>query len=144
MNQYGNNVMKNVTIQRLRLLKTIQANRAKHVADYDEAIGVYRYLLVERLKENSRILRRNIIASKEALAAETIAKLEDLEPIPKMPVNYLDAYDKAIAMLEFSCEEEIVLESVVFNQLVLDEWSWKSHFDDTIMLYKTAAVGMAR
>jgi hypothetical protein len=40
-------------------------------------------------------------------------------------------------MLELSVEDTIELEEDVFNQLVLDEWTWKNAFVASNSLYKT-------
>ena len=40
-------------------------------------------------------------------------------------------------MLELSVETEITLEADVFNQLVLDEWTWKNNFAMMASTYKS-------
>ena len=40
-------------------------------------------------------------------------------------------------MLELSVEDTIELEDDIFNQLVLDEWTWKHQFVASASLYKS-------
>jgi hypothetical protein len=72
-----------------------------------------------------------------------VAKTGDLEKfkrirqMPPVPVSYEDSYKRAIRMLELSVDDIIEVEEDVFNQLVLDEWSWKRSFTANSTMYKS-------
>lgn len=137
--------MRTVNINRDKLLATVRENLTKHVNEYNEAVTQYRSHLVTVLQENSKIHQKNIRTAKAGLAdGQTINQydLASMKTLPPMPTSYEDAYNKAIKMLEFSADEVIELTSDVFNQLVLDEWSWKGQFETTNAFYKS--VGAAR
>ena len=140
--------MKTVNIDRQKLLTTVRENLQKHVNDYNESVVLYRQLLLQVLQENSTRHRRNIIAAKSALEKGVTLESGDLtqmKHLPPMPTSYEEAYNKAIKMLEFSADDVIELTSDVFNQLVLDEWSWKHQFETTTAFYKSVgAVGSVR
>lgn len=117
--------MNNVKMDRLELLKIVKENAVKHVADYDEAVADYKVAVVKVAKANLKI-----------------ANTGDLEKfnfqrMPAAPVNYADNYSRAIRMLELSVESIIDVEEHIFNQLVLDEWSWKQGFVAQSALYKS-------
>ncbi len=148
MRHEGSNMMKTVNVLREKLIQTVTENRTKHIADYQDALVVYRQLLADTLKQNSATYARNARLAKEAVSTGTtleFTELKSLKSIPVMPVSYESAYDKALAMLTFSADEVIELDSTVFNQLVLDEWQWKHQFETTTAFYKSVgAVGSVR
>lgn len=132
--------MRTVNINRDKLLATVRENLTKHVNEYNEAVTQYRSHLVTVLQENSKIHQKNIRTAKAGLAdGQNINQydLASMKTLPPMPTSYEDAYTKAIKMLEFSADEVIELTSDVFNQLVLDEWSWKGQFETTNAFYKS-------
>ncbi len=65
---------------------------------------------------------------------DSIAKVKNL---PAVPNSYEQSYTRAIRMLELSIEDIIELDDTTFNQLVLDEWGWKSNFQLSGSLYKS-------
>ena len=139
--------MRTVNINRDKLLATVRENLTKHVSEYNDAVTQYRSHLVTVLQQNSKIHQKNIRDAKAALeAGESLeqSNLQRLNSLPPMPTSYEDAYTKAIKMLEFSADDVIELTSDVFNQLVLDEWSWKGQFETTTAFYKSVGSVGAR
>lgn len=118
--------MNAVKINRLELLGIVRENATKHVATYEEAVEDYKKAVL-------KIATDNLV----------LAQSSDLEKFTKIknnispPVNYATSYTRAIRMLELSVEEVIEVEEDVFNQLVLDEWTWKNNFVATSAMYKT-------
>lgn len=117
--------MNSVKIERVKLLDIVRENKEKHISQFDESVKDF------------------IAAAKVIVAVNTLlVKSGDLNEIvkfstlPPKPVSYENSYTRAIRMLELSCEDVIEIEEDVFNQLVLDEWSWKSNFSMNSTLYK--------
>ena len=119
------NVMHSVKMNRLELLQIVKDNAIKHVADYDEAVVDYKAAVIKVAKANLKI------ANTGELSKFNFVKM------PSAPVNYADNYSRAIRMLELSVDNVIELEDHIFNQLVLDEWSWKQGFVAQSALYKS-------
>ena len=57
-----------------------------------------------------------------------------MEKLPK-PRTYAKEYETAIAMLEWTVDDVIELDSSQFQNFVLDDWSWKKQFSDSNTLY---------
>lgn len=125
--------MRSVKINKEELLGIVRANAEKHEADYKEAVEGWKVALVEVTKQNARLAKQ----IEEGKVTDLNAKFKS---IPSTPSNYSSAYARAIRMLELSVEVVIDLEQEIFNQLVLDEWSWKHSFEAVTSMYKTGAV----
>ena len=119
--------MRSVKVKRTDLLAAVLTNLAKHIGEYDEAVEDYKAVAIKVAKENLKLANSGDLT--------TIAKVR---PMPAPPVSYEAEYNRAVKMLQMSVEEEIELEDDVFNQLVMDEWSWKRAFSVSNMAYKSA------
>ncbi len=71
------------------------------------------------------------------ITASDLEKIEKIRSLPPKPVSYADEYTRAIRMLELSVEDIIEIQDSVFDQLVLDEWHWKTSFVASTALYKS-------
>lgn len=114
-----------VTVDRERLLATLKENLKTHVVEYDEAVIAYR-------EEASKALRRR---------ANEIKGGDSLDPnidLPR-PQSYAADYERAISMVEWSVESEVVLDEHEFRCYVLDEWAWKSSFASNTRSYLAGA-----
>lgn len=107
------------------LLQHLRKNHEKHIADYADAVTGYKLAMVSYLSNALRM----------AKAGEEVSHLIDVVK----PVSYESDYTKAIAMLAWTTDKEIVLSSSDFSKYVLDEWSWKESFSTVASLYKAAA-----
>ena len=120
--------MNAIKMKRLELLEIVRANKEKHIAEFLEAIQDYKVLILQ-------IAQGNLKLAKTA----DLADFKKIKSTPSAPVSYEDSYKRAIRMLELSIEDVIEIEEDVFNQLVLDEWSWKHSFTASTMSYKAGA-----
>jgi hypothetical protein len=118
--------MRNVKLDRHELLKIVKENKEKHAADYKEAVADFKKAVVNVTKENLALARSG-----------DLAKIRQIKSIPGGPVSYEDSYHRAMRMLELSIDDVIELDEQVFNQLVLDEWQWKSSFTTMSATYKS-------
>lgn len=119
--------MKSVNIEREKLLGIVLENKTKHVAEYNEAVADF-------------IAAVKLVAKQNLEAADTIT-IDNadtvLKSFPHSPTSYESNYTKAIRMLELSTDEIINVDETTFNQLVLDEWSWKHSFVTSNSTLKT-------
>ena len=120
--------MNAIKMKRLELLDIVRANKEKHIAEFIEAVADYKVLVL-------RIAKANLSLAK----SEDLEEFKKIKPVPSAPVSYEDSYRRAIRMLELSVEDIIEVEEDVFNQLVLDEWSWKRGFTAATMSYKAGS-----
>ena len=118
--------MRSVKINKAELLQIVTENQAKHIAEYEEAVADYKVLAVKLTKDNVKLANTGDL--------EQIAKIKS---IPNAPVSYSADYARAARMLQLSVDDVIELEDDVFNQLVLDEWSWKRAFSVSNTMYKS-------
>ena len=126
MQDLRRNVMRKVNIEKQELLDIVRANKQKHVEDFKESVTDYK--------------KAALVIAKDNLALVKTGKVEEIlkvKAMPPKPVSFEHDYDRAIRMLELSIDEVIELEQDIFNQLVLDEWTWKTTFTSNSTLYKT-------
>lgn len=120
------NVMRTVKLDKNELLAIVRENKEKHVATFNEAVTDYKVAVEKLCKKNYELSQTG-----------DLSQIEQIRPMPSLPVSYEDNYSRAIRMLELSVDSVIELEDQIFNQLVLDEWSWKRGFSASAALYKT-------
>jgi F0F1-type ATP synthase membrane subunit b/b' len=121
--------VKFVKVSKDRLLATLQENRKKHVADYNEAVSNYHRKVMEGIEQ----LRLDV-AGLESDETSEIEKLVNRLHFPA-PQSFEKEYDKAIAQLEWETESELTLTEAEFEQLVRDNWGWKGAFAATSLVY---------
>lgn len=118
--------MNSIKMNRLQLLVIVKDNLEKHLKDYTESVEDYK----------AGVLKLTTANLKLAKTGDT-EKFSQIKAIPQAPRSYEKEYNRAIRMLELSVEEVIDIEEDIFNQLVLDEWSWKHQFVASASLYKS-------
>lgn len=121
-------------MNRMALLDIVRSNLEKHTTEYKEAVDGYRIEVLRVLKENARRAKMNTTAFEKDPTMK-LSNLNAMLQMPTAPQTYEKEYGRAIRMLELSVDAEIDVEEDVFNQLVLDEWSWKQMFAATTSLY---------
>lgn len=117
--------MHSVKINREELLQIVRENKEKHIAAYNEAVADYKTAVLKIAKDNQKLA-----------ASQDLENFKKIKAVPGAPVSYESSYSRAIRMLELSVEDIIEVEETVFNQLVLDEWSWKNAFVMSNSTYK--------
>ena len=119
--------MNAIKMNRTELLDIVRANKLTHIAQYEESVIDYKNLVLQIALANVKL----------AKTGDT-EKFKKMKATPSAPTSYEDSYKRAIRMLELSVEDIIEVEEDVFNQLVLDEWTWKRGFTAATMSYKAA------
>jgi hypothetical protein len=118
--------MRSVKVNKDELMKVLHENKKKHVKEFEESVKDYKKAALKVAKEHVELAKSGDL--------DQIAKIRAM---PQRPTSYEDSYNRAIRMMEMSVEDVIELEEQIFNQLVLDEWSWKNSFTASAALYKT-------
>ena len=120
------NVMRSVKVEKNELLGIVRDNKKKHVKEFDESVKDYKKAAIKVAKEHVELAKTG-----------DLDQISKIRAMPQRPSSYEKDYDRAIRMLELSVEDTIELEEDIFNQLVLDEWTWKNSFTASSALYKT-------
>lgn len=120
--------MNAINMKRVELLDIVRKNLEKHMAEYLESVEDYKKLALQTVQTNLKLVK-----------AGTLADIAKVKNLPAAPVSYESSYKRAIRMLELSVDEVIEVEEDVFNQLVLDEWSWKRQWSVSNAIYKSGA-----
>jgi len=111
--------MDTIKVKKEDLLKVLKENRRKHKDDYYEAVKAYRVKAADLFtKELDKILK----------GEEFTSYINDLQK----PTNHVKEYDLIIRMVEMGVDEIIKLQQNEFNQLVMDEWNWRSGFQSSV------------
>lgn len=106
--------MEKVLVKRTELLKKVTNNREQHREIFLEAQEGYRKAVI---KELDAMLG-------DAREGKPIRRTVQLVE----PMDQTRDYDRVIAMLSMSVQDEIELGEENFAQYVLDDWSWKGRF----------------
>lgn len=105
--------MDQIKAKKEEVLKVLRENKTKHIKEYKTALKGYRIKCVENL-------------------AEQLAKAEDGEDFKmsfniQSPISHEKSYNTAIGMLELDVSEFVELDTVEYQNYVMDDWSWKEH-----------------
>jgi hypothetical protein len=122
------NVMNAIKMKREELLFIVRANKEKHVTEFIESVEDFKLLVLKVANANAKLAK-----------TADLEKFKEIKHVPTAPRSYEDSYRRAIRMLELSVEDIIEIEEDVFNQLVLDEWNWKTSFMASNSMYKSGA-----
>lgn len=112
-------------MNRQELLGIVKENKEKHVEAYNESVEDFKVAVIKVAKSNVKLANTGNIEKMKFIS------------FPTPPVSYETEYTRAIRMLELSIDEVIEVDEDIFNQLVLDEWSWKRSFQLSASLYKS-------
>lgn len=116
--------MQQVKVSKAELLKVVTENRAKHIAEHADAIEGYKEQVISDVQNALKIARKGQDVDFAAIYA-----------LANKPQSYVKDYDLKLRMLEMSTEDTITLSQQDFNQLVMDEWSWRGAFAASAMAY---------
>jgi hypothetical protein len=110
-----------VRVRRLDVLDKLKSNRDGHRETFEEALEGFHKAVVLHLTQ----------ALKDAKAGKRYTTAVHLP----QPQDHTRDYDRTIAMLAMSLDEELELTSLEFAQFVLDDWGWKGDFITTASNY---------
>jgi len=124
---------RSVNVSRTVLLEKLRENLELHRKEYAEAVSDFQARLLADLK----------------LAAKKVAKIHDVADLKNFsfdlpyPQNHEDEFVQIIEMLEMSVDENIQLDAQSFRAYVKNEWAWRQHFAATSAMYKTAGSALS-
>lgn len=120
--------MEKVKVDKAALLRTLEANRAKHRQIFEEACDGYQKAVVAELEKQ---LKRAKAGIRQTMYVSIPA-----------PIDQTKEYDRAIAMLKMSIDQEVLLSEQDFSCYVLDDWAWKQQFLTSSRPYSTRAASL--
>lgn len=103
-----------VRVRRSELLEKVKENRSAHRKVFEEALLGWEEAVTKRLQQ----MIKN---------AKDKKKFELQVGLPQ-PQDHTNEYDRVIAMLELSVDEEVIIDHRQFAQFYLDDWGWKGDF----------------
>lgn len=102
------------TVRKAELLEILRQNRRAHRGIFEKAVAEY----TKRLIEWHRQQERSLLAGKSAERSVRLPQPED----------HTDEYDTMIKMMEMEVGSEVTLDFRLFQNLVMDQWSWSGSF----------------
>lgn len=113
--------MREVRVEKQRLLETLKVNRERHVGTFEQVLEDYRAKAIEMLNAHIDNIRSG--------AVEKV-----FVSLPQ-PENYEKEYDRAIEMIEWHESDTVALTESEFSEYVMDQWTWRNVFDQTVATY---------
>ena len=116
--------MDKIKVSKQTLIDKLKENKETHIIEFEKMYDEYQK---EVIVELSKLLK---VAKKTERFTEIKAKIY-LAP----PTSYVDDYQTAIDMLEFSIDSEIYITQREFEQYVQNKWSWSGTFELSKTMY---------
>jgi len=110
-----------VRVNREDLLEAVKANRENHRATFEEAMDGYKKRSIELLEDHIKRIKAN--------APERV-----MVSLP-FPEDHTEDYDRVIAQLQWSLDDELYLTETEFDTYVRDNWGWSAIVASTNALY---------
>jgi len=120
--------MKAIKVDKVTLIKTLEQNRQKHRAIFEEALEGYKTAIIAWLEKRLELVKQGKIINH-------YIQMEQ-------PKDQTKDYDRAIGMLKLSLDKQIELTEQDYSQYVLDDWSWKKQFLHSNSAYSKTATDM--
>lgn len=114
-----------VTVRKEELTKIVTKNRDGHREIFLKAQEVYRRKVIEELEAS-------LADARCGAKFRTYISLE-------APCDHTPDYDRVLAMLEMSVDDEIELTSEEFERYVQDNWRWSQQFLSNVTSYGVSA-----
>jgi hypothetical protein len=111
--------METVEVDKMKLVQTLEKNKADHVKEFEEAWDAYAEKLVA-----------NLTAMLDAAKSGDVAEVQLHINLTK-PENHEADYDRAIEMLEWEVHNTVELQEHEFANLVQDNWGWARIFAES-------------
>jgi hypothetical protein len=109
----------------------VKSNRAKHIAEYKEAVEGYKAAAIKAIDRAMNRLKKRV----QELETGEVLVLQAVTFDLQVPNNHAKDYDKVITMLEMSVDEELEIQADEFTCYVMDNWEWKENFQSTHRMY---------
>ncbi len=107
--------MKEITIKKEELIKTIKKNMKIHAREYKELHEIYTKLAISELE---KLIKDIKIDSKGKSLYISLSE----------PQSNKDDYKIALEMLDLEVNDNVTISEKEFRQYIKDEWSWSNAF----------------
>jgi len=164
---YSTTSLDQITVPKNTLLAKLRENRQTHEEIFKAACEGFWLQAKEKLARRAE----QFTAAQTAATAEFCGKLADFQGaietknrdlltafphtgydgkwtldfktdwVPTYPINYLEDYDRAINMLEFSVADKVTLNAQDFDAYARNNWKWKTEFGKTNLNFVNAVTG---
>lgn len=118
--------MNPIKVRTSDLKEKVEENRKAHRAIFDEAVEGY-------LSKSLELLEAHIEQIKSG-------KMVRIQVSLAYPEDHTVDYDRVLAMLEMSLEDEIEIDETTFASYVMDDWQWKRQFLTSNSAYSRTAM----
>lgn len=118
--------MRNINVNRLKLIGILELNRTKHIVEYKKALTGYKKAALLRYKHMINTLKTEDVVIRHFELPE--------------PINAEKEYDRIIGMLKLDVEENVELSEQEFLYYIQDEWGWKRQLS-TLSLSGNIGIG---
>lgn len=116
--------MTEVRVSKGEVLAALFNNRESHRAKFEEAMEGYKEQAIRTLEKHINQIKAND-------PQRVILSL----PLPE---DHTEDYDRAIDMLQWSLDDEVVLNQREFRTYIQDDWGWKQEFESTYTMYTSS------
>ncbi len=105
-----------ITVGKLRLLEQLEKNKVRYVDTREVLVTVYKEKVEEYQREYAEYSQKVV----DGLITE-----DDNQPFaPNIPEDRTETYDRYMTMIECHCDETLVIDDKMFNQLYHDKWDF--------------------
>lgn len=118
--------MKEITVDKERLGQTLVRNRDEHQHLFQTAQREFRAKFIE-------VLERRLAAARSGDPVKAYLSMPE-------PVDYTEAFDRAIAMVEWAEGDTITLSEQDFQRYILNKWEWSPAFEANTVAYVAGSV----
>lgn len=139
-----------VTVNRHNLIEKLKENRLKHIKEYQEAAAAYKAAARELLDNEYEKIKikiaesygnihsgiNNFDANNPSATPDHWTITNSASVTLKVPRNFVDLYDSAIAIAQWDVCDTMELSYAEFQCFVRDEWDWKPEFEAVSAIYK--------
>ena len=122
-NQIPSTQMKQVRVDKTKLLTILRKNRAEHREVFLQAQTTFRAVAIKALDAQLKAARKG-----RPFELTNLVRLT-------APEDHTKDYDRSIQMLEMSVETEIVISEAEFQNYVQDIWNWSREWAGSNMRY---------
>lgn len=112
--------MKEVVIDKDRLIQIVKDNQKDHEAKFEEAWGSWRDRMIDNFEEHLRRLKDRKQPTQVKINVNLV-----------QPENHSDDYERALKMLQLHMEDTVTLDEQDFAELVQNDWGWERAFAST-------------
>ena len=123
-----------VKVNRDKLIEKLKENRKKHQQEYTEAVNAYQDACVKELQD----------ALKKVRGWKSYEDYDVVQVSNYPPTHHLKDYDRVLASLEMSVDQDLVITAAQVSQFVMDEWNWSEQFRNSTSNYKVEAAAIVK